>query len=76
MNSVKCMRGAFHALDEGELVPYSTAAFEAYWGDDRDIAREDVLADIATGPVWIASASSPPSRPTPASRSCAPTQTS
>jgi 2-hydroxychromene-2-carboxylate isomerase len=42
------MRGAFHALDEGKLVPYSTAAFEAYWGDDRDIAREEVLADIAT----------------------------
>jgi 2-hydroxychromene-2-carboxylate isomerase len=41
------MRGAFHALDEGKLVPYSTAAFEAYWGDDRDIAREEVLADIA-----------------------------
>src|SRR4029453_4416114 len=47
VNSVKCMRGAFHALDEGKLVPYSTAAFEAYWGDDRDIAREEVLADIA-----------------------------
>ena len=28
-------------------MPYSTAAFEAYWGDDRDIAREEVLADIA-----------------------------
>ena len=47
MNSVKCMRGAFTALDEGKLVPYATAAFEAYWGDDRDIAREEVLADIA-----------------------------
>ena len=30
-----------------KLVPYSSAAFEAYWGDDRDIAREEVLADIA-----------------------------
>src|SRR4029453_1073000 len=47
VNSVKCMRGAFVALDEGKLVPYATAAFEAYWGDDRDIAQEDVLADIA-----------------------------
>ena len=47
VNSVKCMRGAFTALDEGKLVPYATAAFEAYWGDDRDIAREEVLADIA-----------------------------
>ncbi len=47
VNSVKCMRGAFVALDEGKLVPYATAAFEAYWGDDRDISKEDVLADIA-----------------------------
>jgi 2-hydroxychromene-2-carboxylate isomerase len=48
VNSVKCMRGAFVALDEGKLVPYATAAFEAYWGDDRDLSREDVLSDIAT----------------------------
>ena len=47
MNSVKCMRGAFVALDEGQLVPYATAAFEAYWGDDLDISKEAVLADIA-----------------------------
>jgi len=47
VNSVKCMRGAFAALDEGKLVPYATAAFEAYWGDDRDISKEDALADIA-----------------------------
>lgn len=48
VNSVKCMRGAFHALDEGKLVPYATGAFEAYFGEDRDIARDDVLSDIAT----------------------------
>jgi len=47
VNSVKCMRGAFAALDEGKLVPYSTAAFETYWGSDLDISRDDVLADIA-----------------------------
>jgi 2-hydroxychromene-2-carboxylate isomerase len=47
VNSVKCMRGAFVALDEGKLEPYATAAFEAYWGDDRDISTEEVLADIA-----------------------------
>jgi 2-hydroxychromene-2-carboxylate isomerase len=47
VNSVKCMRGAFVALDEDRLVPYATAAFEAYWGQDRDISKEDVLADIA-----------------------------
>lgn len=47
VNSVKCMRGAFVALDQDRLVAYATAAFEAYWGDDRDISREDVLVDIA-----------------------------
>ena len=47
VNSVKCMRGAFIALDEGKLEPFATAAFEAYWGDDRDISQEDVLADVA-----------------------------
>ena len=47
VNSVKCMRGAFVALDEGKLVPYATAAFEAYWGGDLDISKEAVLADIA-----------------------------
>ena len=41
------MRGAFVALDEGKLAPYATAAFEAYWGGDRDLSREEVLADIA-----------------------------
>src|SRR4029079_15784848 len=41
------MRGTFTAPYEVNLGPYSTAAFEAYWGDDRDIAREDELADIA-----------------------------
>ena len=48
VNSVKCMRGAFVALDEGKSVPYATAAFESYWGDNRNIAREEVLADIAS----------------------------
>ncbi len=47
VNSVKCMRGAFVALDEGKLAPYAAAAFEAYWGADRDLSKEDVLADIA-----------------------------
>jgi 2-hydroxychromene-2-carboxylate isomerase len=47
VNSVKAMRGAFVALDDGKLVPYATAAFEAYWSDDRDISKEDALADIA-----------------------------
>jgi 2-hydroxychromene-2-carboxylate isomerase len=48
VNSVKCMRGAFVALDHDKLVPYASAAFESYWSDDRDISKEEVLADIAS----------------------------
>lgn len=47
VNSVKCMRGAFVALDEDRLAAYASAAFEAYWSDDRDLSKEEVLADIA-----------------------------
>jgi 2-hydroxychromene-2-carboxylate isomerase len=47
VNSVKAMRGAFVALDEGKLVSYATACFEAYWGSDLDISQEAVLAEIA-----------------------------
>ena len=47
VNSVKAMRGAFVAIDEGKLVPYATAVCEAYWGHDLDISQEAVLADIA-----------------------------
>ena len=47
VNSVKCMRGALVALDDDKLVPYARAAFEAYWGDNRDLADKDVLDDIA-----------------------------
>ncbi len=47
VNSVKAMRGAFVAIDEGKLVPYATAICEAYWGSDLDISQEAVLADIA-----------------------------
>jgi hypothetical protein len=61
------MRGAFVALDEGKLVPYATAAFEAYWGDDRDISQEDVLADIAAKAGLERQRFFAASRPTPAS---------
>jgi 2-hydroxychromene-2-carboxylate isomerase len=46
VNSVKCMRGAFVALDHDRLVPYARAAFEIYWGEDRDLSRDDVLAEV------------------------------
>ena len=47
INSVKAMRGALVAETEGLLVPWSRRVFEAYWGEDRDIASDAVLAELA-----------------------------
>lgn len=47
VNSVRAMRGALVAQEEECLPSFARAVFEAYWGDDRDVSREDVLADLA-----------------------------
>ena len=46
VNSVKALRGAFVAIDEDKVSEYSGACFRAYWVEDKDISREDVLRDI------------------------------
>jgi 2-hydroxychromene-2-carboxylate isomerase len=47
INSVKAMRGAFYAQEQGLIVPYSRAVFEAYWGGvNPDVSKDEVLADI------------------------------
>ncbi|MEE4660672.1 MAG: 2-hydroxychromene-2-carboxylate isomerase [Halieaceae bacterium] len=46
-NAVKCMRGCFVAEDQGKLLPYSQAVFEAYWGRCEDVGDDAVLAAIA-----------------------------
>ncbi len=48
MNSVKALRGAFLAIDAGAIATYSHRVFRAYWVEDRDIADDAVLSDIAT----------------------------
>ncbi|MBI1212838.1 MAG: 2-hydroxychromene-2-carboxylate isomerase [Alphaproteobacteria bacterium] len=47
VNSVKAMRGALLALDDGKLVPYAKAVFEAYWGDLQDISQDEILGRVA-----------------------------
>ncbi len=46
VNSVKAMRGCILLEPQGKLVPFAQAAFEAYWGEDRDISSDAVLADV------------------------------
>jgi 2-hydroxychromene-2-carboxylate isomerase len=47
VNSVKAMRGCIF-LGEA-MVPFARAVFKAYWGDDQDISRDDVLGKICHG---------------------------
>jgi 2-hydroxychromene-2-carboxylate isomerase len=46
VNSVKVMRACLVLEPQGKLVPFATAAFEAYWSQDRDISQDDVVRDL------------------------------
>ena len=54
LNSVKALRGAFVAIDEGKIAAYARACFKAYWTDDKDISKEDELRKCveAAGMDW------------------------
>jgi 2-hydroxychromene-2-carboxylate isomerase len=47
VNSVKVMRACLVAEPQGALVPFATAAFEAYWRDNLDISADDVFREVA-----------------------------
>ena len=44
VNSVKAMRGCIWLA--ADMVPFATAVFETYWGGDKDISQDAVLAEI------------------------------
>ncbi len=46
VNSVKAMRGAFVAMEQGKLVEYARAVFHTYWSDLKDISQDEVLLAI------------------------------
>jgi 2-hydroxychromene-2-carboxylate isomerase len=46
VNSVKAMRGVFVAEEHARTSAYARAVFETYWGDLRDISRDEVLGDV------------------------------
>lgn len=45
--AVKCMRGCFVAEEQGKLLEYSQAVFEAYWGRCEDVNDDAVLGAVA-----------------------------
>ncbi len=47
LNSVRAMRGCFYALDQGKLPAYARGCFEAYWRDDKDISKPELLGPVA-----------------------------
>jgi 2-hydroxychromene-2-carboxylate isomerase len=45
VNSVKAMRGCIW-LGKEMVVPFARAVFEIYWGEDKDISQDAVLAEV------------------------------
>jgi 2-hydroxychromene-2-carboxylate isomerase len=46
VNSVKAMRACLLLAPEGKLEDFARAAFEAYFGADQDISRDEVLEGV------------------------------
>jgi 2-hydroxychromene-2-carboxylate isomerase len=46
VNSVKAMRMCLVLEPQGELIPFATAVFEAYWAADQDISQDAVLREV------------------------------
>ena len=46
VNSVKAMRGCVWLGDSEAMLPFARAAFEAYWGEDKDISQDVVLREV------------------------------
>jgi len=44
VNSVKAMRGCIFVGKE--TVPFARAVFEIYWGEDKDISKDEVLTEV------------------------------
>ncbi len=46
VNSVKAMRGCLWLAPQGQLLPFASAVFEAYWAREEDISQDPVLLKI------------------------------
>lgn len=57
VNAVKVMRACIAVEPQGKLLPFAKAAFEALWRDERDLGKEEVVADICrtagVDPHWL-----------------------
>jgi 2-hydroxychromene-2-carboxylate isomerase len=46
VRAVGVMRCALAADERGAILPFARAAFESYWGDLKDVSREDILREV------------------------------
>jgi 2-hydroxychromene-2-carboxylate isomerase len=48
VNSVKAMRGCIWLSQTlgNDMVPFARAVFETYWGEDKDISKDEILTGI------------------------------
>jgi 2-hydroxychromene-2-carboxylate isomerase len=46
VNSVKAMRGCIWLGRPAAMLPFARAVFEIYWGEDKDISQDAVLAEV------------------------------
>ena len=44
VNSVKAMRGCIWLGKD--MLPFARTTFQVYWGEDKDISKDDVLAEV------------------------------
>jgi 2-hydroxychromene-2-carboxylate isomerase len=47
VNSVKAMRACLWLEPQGKLEAFARIVFEGYWGEDLDIAQDEVMATLA-----------------------------
>jgi len=64
VNTIRALRAAVAALEEGVFGAYHHAVMEAYWANDQDIGDPEILASIASakgldGPRLVARAEEP-----------------
>lgn len=46
VNSVKAMRACIALAPQDKLVPFARETFRIYWGEDRDISKDEVMREI------------------------------
>jgi 2-hydroxychromene-2-carboxylate isomerase len=46
VNAVLEMRCCLAADEKGKLIPFARGAFEAYWGDLKDVSKPEVIAEV------------------------------